>query len=369
MGKIIRFTTKVSGIVVLVVPLIIGIMLVSKSYAPTLSIDVTKVCEDAVGPGSPIMFSGVVTNTSALSLSVTVTDDHAGVVFGPTVIEAGASANYSGSYIPTESPSTNVVTARGVLFYEDRLWPDHWVEAIANATCEIKEVPCEWTIDKSADQSQLTLSLGQSFQVNYSVAVNGSGDCTPVDVTDTYAGFLGTVTSASQTFYYPRFIGPYGICGDYKVENTASLSTGASDSWTVNVHVPCLEGCTLTQGYWKTHSEYGPAPYDDTWAQLSDGADTLFFDKGASWYEVLWTPPKKGDVYYILAHQYIAAYLNGLNGADTSTLGTALTDAAALLDEYDTKSIPRSIRPSFINLASTLDQYNNGYTGPGHCSE
>ena len=232
--------------------------------------------------------------------------------------------------------------------------------------------PCIWTIDKSADQSQLTLSLGQQVQVNYGVTVDASGGCTLVDVYDSFIGSLGTVTYGvdplPKTFYYSRFIGPYNTCGDYTVENTASLSTGASDSWTVNVNVPC-GGCTLTPGYWKTHSEYGPAPYDDTWAQLPDGADTLFFGTGKSWYQVLWTPPKKGDAYYILAHQYIAAYLNGLNGANTSALGNALTEAAALLDMYDTTPIPRSVRPSFINLASILDQYNNGYTGPGHCSE
>ena len=36
-------------------------------------------------------------------------------------------------------------------------------------------------------------------------------------------------------------------------------ATGES-SWTVNVNVACSQGCTLTQGYWKTHSRKGPAP-------------------------------------------------------------------------------------------------------------
>ena len=43
---------------------------------------------------------------------------------------------------------------------------------------------------------------------------------------------------------------------------------------TVDVDVPCLGGCTLTPGYWKTHSEFGPAPYDDNWANLPNGAST-----------------------------------------------------------------------------------------------
>ena len=84
-------------------------------------------------------------------------------------------------------------------------------------------------------------------------------------------------------------------------------------------------GCSLTPGYWKNHSQYGPAPYDATWAQV--GEDTIFFLSNQTWYEVLWTAPKKGNAYYILAHAYIAAYLNELNGADTfcyhSTTGSS----------------------------------------------
>jgi len=78
--------------------------------------------------------------------------------------------------------------------------------------------------------------------------------------------------------------------------------------------VPCGgDGCTLTPGYWKTHSAYGPAPYDPTWALI--GEDTPFFLSGISYYEALWTEPKGGNAYYILAPAYIAARLNVLNGA------------------------------------------------------
>jgi len=137
------------------------------------------------------------------------------------------------------------------------------------------------------------------------------------------------------------------------------------------------EGCTLTPGYWKTHSMYGPAPYDDTWALvLPDGEDTGFFDTGQTWYEVLWTEPKGGNAYYILAHAYIAATLNGLRGADTSAITSELAQAALLLDQYDGNpdsmdglkgKQAREVRATFIALAAVLDDYNNGYIGPGHC--
>jgi hypothetical protein len=138
MGKAIRFTTKVSGILVLLVPLMLGIMLVTKAYAPSgnLGITVSKECEDAVAPGSPIFFNGVVANTGTIPLSVTVTDDHAGLVFGPTIIDPSSSEPYSGSYVPTVTPSTNIVTATGTPYYDGKLWPGYAIQAFATATCE-----------------------------------------------------------------------------------------------------------------------------------------------------------------------------------------------------------------------------------------
>ncbi|MDZ7296292.1 MAG: hypothetical protein ONB14_12835 [candidate division KSB1 bacterium] len=201
-----------------------------------------------------------------------------------------------------------------------------------------------------------------------------------VDVNDSFAGFLGTACypDGPFTFTYSRWVGPYDVCGSYTVDNTATFVTNdtgttGSDSQTVFIDVPCI-GCTLTPGYWKTHSEYGPAPYDDTWALLPNGANTPFFDTGLTWYTMFWTTPQGGNAYYILAHAYGAAYLNGLNGADTSAVAGELAHAAYLLDQYDGNPMPMSrirgaVRTDFINTASVLDQYNNGYIGPGHCTE
>jgi N-acetylneuraminic acid mutarotase len=351
----------------------------------------------------------------------------------------------------------------------------------------------DWTIDKSADQSELTISLGQQFPVNYSVAVDATyGDSdhavagtitisnlnpyrdanltniadtvspditaaldphdlvvpaggsltvnysiglpdtstrtntatatlqnydfdhqmtpTPrgttefsgtaqvdfttatvteldecIDVSDSDAGSLGTVCygidSLPKTFSYSRWVGPYELCGSYTVENTASFVTNdtqstGSDSWIVGVNVPCGAGCTLTQGYWKTHSEYGPAPYDETWAKLPDGADTPFFGSGQSYRDVLWTPPK-GNVYYILAHQYIAAELNALNGAYVPPeVNDAMQQAKSLFQDFTPDGMAglkgksgKTLRAQVIELAELLDSYNTGLIGPGHCPE
>jgi hypothetical protein len=195
-----------------------------------------------------------------------------------------------------------------------------------------------------------------------------------INVSDN-ASFLGTVCygDAPKTFTYSRWIGPYDVCGDYSVDNTASFVTNdtgttGSDGWTVAVTVPCAGGCTLTPGYWKTHSKYGPAPYDDTWALI--GEDTMFFQSGQTWYQVLWTSPVGGNAYYILAHAYIAAELNGLNGADTTAVDAALAGAENFFGTYTPSSkLSKTVRAQAISYANLLDQYNNGYIGPGHCSE
>jgi hypothetical protein len=139
----------------------------------------------------------------------------------------------------------------------------------------------------------------------------------------------------------------------------------------VNVSIPCGCACTLTQGYWKTHSEYGPAPYDDTWALLSDGADTLFFNSGISWYDQFWTAPA-GDFYFNLSHQYAAAQLNLLNGSMAPpAVKAALAGAKALFEAQgagDT-TLTAMEKKKAARWTKTLDDYNNGVTGPGHCDE
>ena len=120
-------------------------------------------------------------------------------------------------------------------------------------------------------------------------------------------------------------------------------------------------GCTLTQGYWKNHHQFGkgkrqmePWPIDE---------NTMLC--GMTWLDILNTHPKKGDAWLILAHQWITAKLNVASGAATDAL---LLDALA---EAETLLLGCSIDPEdrewAVQLSSFLDAYNNGLIGPGHC--
>jgi hypothetical protein len=169
----------------------------------------------------------------------------------------------------------------------------------------------------------------------------------------------------------PTGYGPYG----YEI----TLESGDEDTGNDfgNYRTP---GCSLTQGYWKTHSEFGPAPEDPGWYNIGDvdgdgteeGPNEDFFQSGQTWYETFMTKVKGGNAYYILAHQYMAAMLNVANGADPTTIVQTLADAGTLLDTYSSaRSIPRNDpnRVLAIQWADTLDDFNNGVLtgGPPHC--
>lgn len=196
------------------------------------------------------------------------------------------------------------------------------------------------------------------------------------DITDSFAGALGTASAPGPAaFAYSRTL-VFGsdACGDNVVDNVAAFTTGdtgatGSDSWSIPVTVACGEGCSLTPGYWKTHSEVGPAPYDDTWLLVGPLGVNETFLHGQTYYQALSTPPA-GNAWYILSRAYVAAYMNGLNGADTSVISGQLATAYTLLSgNAPTSNIKGQLRNQFLAVATILDDYNNGLIGPGHCSE
>jgi hypothetical protein len=153
-------------------------------------------------------------------------------------------------------------------------------------------------------------------------------------------------------------------------DNTATIrETGQSDDArvTVTCKPPPSPGCTLTQGYWKNHSKYGPAKYDATWALI--GEDTAFFSSGKTWYQAINTSSAGGNAYYILARQYIAAKLNLLAGASsTAAVTAALAGAEEFFSTYTpTSTLSKAVRAQAIAYAGTLADYNEGDIGPGHC--
>ncbi|MDV2482492.1 hypothetical protein F8E02_10870 [Methanoculleus sp. Wushi-C6] len=115
-----------------------------------------------------------------------------------------------------------------------------------------------------------------------------------------------------------------------------------------------------TQGYWKNHPENWPVP--PHYVQGLKYEDN-FHLSGQNWMALLQTPPRGGNAYYTLAHQYIAAVLNMYSGNWAPY--AKIDEAEALFADYKPEEIGKlkgndPLRQQFISLAEYLDDYNNG---------
>jgi hypothetical protein len=124
---------------------------------------------------------------------------------------------------------------------------------------------------------------------------------------------------------------------------------------------PPSVGCVLTQGFWKTHPNAWPEDYSP---------DATFFLSGETWLYVLGTEPR-GDAYYILAHQYIAAVLNVANGATPPEEVSAVIDAATAWFETNGPGVPASSPEgqTLIQWADVLAAFNEGRMSVPHCED
>lgn len=127
-------------------------------------------------------------------------------------------------------------------------------------------------------------------------------------------------------------------------------------------------GCTYTQGYWKNHSS--GKKFDAGWNDADiGGPNATFYYSGKTWINLFNTAPK-GNAYIILAHQFMAAKLNIENGASPAPAEYALaatffnTPANTLSFAYS-KATQDQLKAWGLVLAG----FNEGLTGPGHCSD
>jgi hypothetical protein len=298
----------------------------------------------------------------------------------PTTLAAGSNitCTYTNVALPDKTTRTNTATAtRQEHSFSSTLTPTN-----------------TGTIDYS-NTASVAFASSPTFAVDQ--CVNVSDDNPGTTVTGS--------TCANKTFTYSKTL-QYATCGPFTVPNTASFTTTAgtagtstntatpltgSDNVTINVTVPCPQGCTLTLGYWKTHnaSFKGGAPPDDNWNNIVTAKEqTGFFttwdpsfpshgpntSTSFTWFNVFWTSPQ-GNAYYNLSQQYMAAKLNYLNNAGTVQ---SVTDAIAAAEDFfshagDTPAgwaaLGYKTKSDLITWAGILGSYNEGTIGPGHCSE
>ena len=131
------------------------------------------------------------------------------------------------------------------------------------------------------------------------------------------------------------------------------------------------DGCTYTQGFWKTHGPTGCLNGNNTneWP-----AAALPMTLGTVQYTDLelcsiLNKPAAGNGLISLAHQLIAAKLNLAKGANPTDAAAAIAAADALIGGLVVPPVGAGSLANAVTSALTdaLTDYNEGATGPGHC--
>ena len=148
-------------------------------------------------------------------------------------------------------------------------------------------------------------------------------------------------------YYYAAF------ANDESGNAASSLSVIVSNTTTES------QNCTYTIGFWKTHPE--------AWPVVGLTLGTVFYTN-AELLSIL-NSSVGGNGLISLAHQLIAAKLNIANGADPSAINATITLADAQIGALVVPPVGSGyLHPSTTSSKTqTLDDWNNGITGPGHC--
>jgi hypothetical protein len=156
---------------------------------------------------------------------------------------------------------------------------------------------------------------------------------------------------------------------------TSTLQRSDFTGNTTCTTLPCgsAGGCTLTQGYWKTHNPTGgcsdpTSPLCVTWPVTDLTLGTVDYDVPEL--IAIFDLPAAGNGLVALAHQLIAAKLNIAAGSDGSSIAQAISDSDALIGGLVIPPLGSGyLAPSSTStLITTLTDYNEGSIGPGHCT-
>jgi len=126
-------------------------------------------------------------------------------------------------------------------------------------------------------------------------------------------------------------------------------------------------GCTLTQGFWKTHGPNAKGNNTNQWDLTTITLGTVNYTQAQA--QAIFETPVAGNGLISLAHQLIAAKLNIANGANGSTIAATIAAADALIGSMVVPPVGGGfLAPSATSaLTEALDDFNTGVTGPGHC--
>ncbi len=242
--------------------------------------------------------------------------------------------------------------------------------------------PCPFGPDPKADFSlpgtPNIIETDESATVADAEVCPAGFACTPSDYGPWTFNATGSVSFTKQICNTTAMCDTY-----YDLPNTVTLTegdTGQTSTSSANVSIYtgiCQGGCTLTIGFWKTHAGFtGRNPdrvtqYLPIWLGTAGGTKSVQVANAQFAVQVLSMnlgAPSNGITK--LYAQLLAAKLNIASGADGSAVASTIAAADDFLATYDYTawaSLSKAQQKMVLGWMSTLDSYNNGYIGPGHC--
>ncbi|MBU0985436.1 MAG: hypothetical protein KKA42_16300, partial [candidate division Zixibacteria bacterium] len=213
-------------------------------------------------------------------------------------------------------------------------------------------------------------------------------------VTDGNGGYLFTGLDAGQ--YFVEFVLPGGFA--FTIPDAGNDDAADSDADPVNGTTSCVAlrtgesnrtidaglvvseqtGCTRTIGYWKTHAgtkRHGVdavTPLLPIWLGTENGDKSVEITTAREAVAVLGqkTLGRPWNGITKLYAQLLAAKLNMAAGASGDAVSGVVADADSFLAEHSWKSwngLSWTEKKTVLEWKTTLDMYNNGKIGPGHC--
>jgi hypothetical protein len=190
-----------------------------------------------------------------------------------------------------------------------------------------------------------------TFGGQYTTFQLGPNQTIVVEIGDlfTETGVTGTTSELASgvRYYYAAF------ANDENGQPASGLSVTSDGTTTESVN------CTFTLGFWKTHPS--------AWPVNSLMLGNVNYTK-AELLTILGTSVG-GNGLVSLAHQLIAAKVNIANGADPTAAAATIAAADAQIGNLVVPPVGSGyIHPSQTSTKTqSLDDYNNGISGPGHC--
>lgn len=284
-----------------------------------------------------------------------------------------ACADQPTPFSPTLAPTSPSLAVTGKPDLNDRLSFEGELYVCKDGTPSATSFNFDYVVQKASDgttvaSGTVAVPMGQCVMAATIGTASGGFNATVTEQNPLASGWALSSIVAEFPSDITLPVQPVVNLANYSVSSVRiNNDWGAVVTFTNTYTPPPPPYCTLTQGYWKTHTGDW-----DNGEKYVDAGDT-FYNSGKTYIQIMNTPPAGGNAYLQLAHQFIAASLN-ING--TSGSGVAAVDAAlAGADAYfagAAAGIPSptgATRAQLQGWASTLDQFNNGLIGPGHCDD